>query len=130
MAEHDKELTILVAAGCRIATAIMPFWDYCQNLGTQINRCVGGGVSIKFDVGADIICEFRWRGRHVATIYTYGAAPGEVLVDGCNPSELLKSYPLTRVWDEALRPAFIHLLSLDRKNLEEVARRVNAGPSY
>lgn len=128
MSDREKELTILVAEGCKITREMLPSWEYCRNLGVRINRHLGGGVSIKFNAFSDVFCEFRWRGRHVATVYFHDTAPDEIRIHACNHSggELPRSYPLARVWEAAFRPALASLLFLDREDLEAVERKIGA----
>ena len=127
MSDREKELTILVAEGCQITTEMLPHWEYCRNLGFRMNRHLGGGVSIKFKAFSDVVCEFRWRGKFVATIYFLNSTDMELRVATRNrPGQLPERYPIERIWETAFRPAFAALLFLEREDLKAVEQKIGA----
>lgn len=120
MSDREKELTILVTEGCKLTTEMLPHWEYCRNLALRMNQHLGGGISVKFNVISDLLCEFRWRGKHVATFYFLNTAPDEVRIRACNfGGELPRSYPIAQVWERIFQPALGSLLYEERRTLEQ-----------
>lgn len=126
MADREKELTILVAEGCLFTAEMLPYWEYCRNLALRMHRHLGGGMSIRFSTLSDLLCEFRWRGKHVATLYFHGVAPGEVRIHTASfaNSDLPRVYSIAQVWETAFQPAIASLLFEERQTLDEVERKI------
>ena len=124
MGDREKELTIIIAEGCRITRDMLPRWEYCRNLALRMHRHLGG-MSIKFNIISGLFCEFRRHGKFVATIYFHDAAPDEVRIRACNfGCELPRTYPLAQVWEKAFLPAPASLLFQEQQTLDEVERKL------
>ncbi len=124
MGDREKELTIIIAEGCRISRDMLPHWEYCRNLALRMHRHLGG-VSIKFDSISDLFCEFRRHGKFVATIYFHDVAPDELRIRARNfVGELPRTFPLAQAWEKAFLPALASLLFEEQQTLDEVERKL------
>lgn len=63
-------VTILVDEQCRPTPEVLPYWQFCQNLGVKLNqRRNVGDISLKFSTDSFYFqCEFRWRGKYVCAL--------------------------------------------------------------